>query len=74
MKKAKVTIEGTSALMMKRYPDVPIEGLEKKPPEEQAEIASYRIKGSKELYIPGVAIQRALVGAAAFSKGKGNNR
>ena len=71
MANAKVTIEGTSALMMKRYAEVPIAGLEKKSPADQAEIASYRIPGSKELYIPGVAIQRALVGAAAFSKGKG---
>jgi hypothetical protein len=71
MAKAKVTIEGTSALLMKRYPEVPIEGFEKKPPLEQAEISAYRIPGSKELYIPGVAIQRALVGAATYSKGKG---
>ena len=71
MAKAKVTIEGTSALLMKKYAEIPIEGLDKKPPAEQAEYAAYRIPGSKELYIPGVAIQRALVGAAAFSKGKG---
>ncbi len=69
--KAKVTIEGTSALLMNRYPDTPIQGLDKKPKEEQAEIAAYRIPGSRELYIPGINIQRALVGAAAFSKGKG---
>lgn len=68
---AKVTIEGTSPLMMKKYAEVPIEGFEKKPPEEQAELSAYRIPGSKELYIPGFAIQRALVKAAAFSKGKG---
>lgn len=71
MAQATVTIEGTSALMMKKYPEVPIEGFEKKTPEEQAEISSYRIPGSKELYIPGVAVQRALVKAAAYSKGKG---
>lgn len=71
MAKAKVTIEGTSALMMKRYPEVPIEGFEKKTPKEQAEISSYRIPGSKELYIPGVAVQRALTKAAAYSKGRG---
>jgi len=56
---------------MKRYPETPIEGFEKKPPQEQAEISSYRIPGSKELYISGVAIQRALTKAAAYSKGKG---
>ena len=71
MAQATVTIEGTSALMMKRYPEVPIDGFDKKSPEEQAELSSYRIPGSKELYIPGVAVQRALVKAATFSKGKG---
>jgi len=71
MAKARVTIEGTSALLMKKYPDTPIEGFDKKPPEEQAELSAYRIPGTKELYIPGNAIQRALVNAAAYSKGKG---
>lgn len=71
MAKATVTIEGTSALLMHRYPETPIEGLDKKPKEEQAEISAYRIPGSKELYIPGGAIQRALVKGAAYSKGKG---
>lgn len=71
MAKATVTIEGTSALLMKKYPEVPIEGFEKKTPQEQAELSSYRIPGSKELYIPGVAIQRAIVNAATYSKGKG---
>ena len=71
MAQAKVTIEGTSALLMKKYPEIPIEGFEKKPPMEQAELSSYRIPGSQELCIPGVAMQRALVNGAAFSKGKG---
>jgi hypothetical protein len=71
MAQATVTIEGTSALMMKKYPETPIPGFEKKTPEEQAEISAYRIPGSKELYIPGVAVQRALVKAATYSKGKG---
>src|SRR5262249_37918786 len=43
----------------------------KKTPAEQAEIAAYRIPQSGNLYIPGVALQRAIVGGAAFSKGKG---
>ena len=68
---AKVTIRGTSPLLMKRYPLEPIEGVDKKPREEQAELAAYRIPRTGELYIPGVAIQRALVKAAAYSKGKG---
>ena len=71
MAQATVTIEGTSALLMKKYPETPIEGFDKKPPEEQAELSAYRIPGSEELYIPGVAVQRALVKAATYSKGKG---
>lgn len=71
MAQATVTIEGTSALLMHKYPEIPIEGLDKKEPMEQAEHAAYRITGSKELCIPGVAIQRALVKASSYSKGKG---
>ena len=71
MGSATVTIEGTSALLMKRFPLEPIEGFDKKTKEEQAELSAYRIPGSKELYIPGVAIQRALTNAAIYSKGKG---
>ena len=71
MAKARVTLEGTSALMMKKYPTTPIEGFEKKPPQEQAELSSYRIPGTDELYIPGEAVQRAMVNAAAYSKGRG---
>lgn len=71
MSEAIVTIEGISALMMKQYPAEPIVGFEKKTPEEQAELSAYRIPETKELYIPGVAIQRALINAATYSKGKG---
>jgi len=71
MAKAKVTIEGTSPIMMKKYPEVPIDGFDKKSKEEQAELSCYRISSTKELCIPGTAIQRALVNAAAYSKGKG---
>ena len=55
---------------MHAYPLVPVEALEKKTPEEQAEHAAYREK-SGQLYIPSTALQRALVGGAAYSKGKG---
>lgn len=65
------TIKGVSPLLMHAYPMVPIEALEKKPPEEQAEIAAYRDPDTKNLYIPGIAIQRAFVSGATFSKGKG---
>lgn len=70
-KSVAVTIEGISPLLMHAYPLVPIEALEKRPPEEQAELAAYRDPETRELYIPGIAIQRALVSGASFSKGKG---
>ena len=38
----KVRIKGISALLMHRYPIEPIEALEKKSKEEQAELAAYR--------------------------------
>ena len=68
---AECTIIGTSALLMHAYPLVPIEALEKKSPEEQAEYAAYRDPDTGQLYIPGLAIQRCLVGGATYSKGKG---
>ena len=73
MAEVKVTIKGKSPLLMHRYPLVPIETppIEKRTPEDQAEIAAYRDKDTEELYIPGTAIQRALVNAGVFSKGKG---
>lgn len=64
------TITGISPLLMHAYPLVPIEALEKKSPKEQAELAAYRDPAG-ELYVPGVNIQRALIAAATFSKGKG---
>jgi hypothetical protein len=70
-KGAKVTITSTSPLLMHAYPLVPIEALEKKTPEEQAEHSAYRDPDTKGLYVPGIALQRALVGGAAYSKGKG---
>jgi len=70
-KKIEVEIKGVSPLMMHRYPLEPIEAIEKKPIEEQAEIAAYRDPDTDELYIPGIAIQRCLVAAATYSKGKG---
>jgi hypothetical protein len=65
------TIRGRSALLMHAYPMVPIEALEKKPIREQAEHAAYRDPDTQDLYVPGVALQRSLVGAATYSKGKG---
>ena len=64
------TIDGISPLLMHAYPLVPIEALEKKTIEEQAELACYRDPDGM-LYVPGVNIQRALIAGATFSKGKG---
>jgi len=71
MKSVEVTLQGVTPLLMHQYPLVPVEALDKKTPEEQAEVAAYRDPETKELYIPGVAIWRTLVNGAAFSKGKG---
>jgi len=70
MKQASVTIKKISPLLMHRYPLCPVAGMDKKPPKEQAEYAAYR-DDKGVLYIPGEALQRALVGAATYSKGKG---
>jgi len=70
MKEAQVNVEGKTPLLMHRYPLVPIAGLEKMEPAEQAEHAAYRMD-SGELYVPGINIQRALIAGAAYSKGKG---
>ena len=65
------TITGLSPLLMHAYPLVPVESIEKKTPEDQAELAAYRIPGSRELCIPATSMQRALIAGAAYSKGKG---
>ena len=70
-KKVQCTIKGISALLMHAYPLEPIESIEKRPIEEQAEYAAYRDPGTENLYIPGVAIQRSFIGSATYSKGKG---
>lgn len=66
----KVTIKSVSPLLMHRFPMTDEGNQSKMTPEQQAEISAYRDE-SKELFIPGVNIQRALISAAAFSKGKG---
>ena len=71
VRQVQCTIKGQSALLMHKFPMETIAALEKKPAAEQAEIAAYRIPDTKELYVPGIAIQRCLVGAATYSKGKG---
>jgi len=68
---AQVKVKGVSALLMHSFPMVPVEALEKRPPAEQAELSAYRDPDTKELYVPGINVQRCLIAAAAFSKGKG---
>lgn len=65
-----IEIKGLSALLMHRFPLEPIKAIEKKTPEEQAELAAYRTDGG-ELFVPGLCLQRALISGAAYSKGKG---
>lgn len=69
-----VSIKGTSALLMHRFPMEPIEAIEKKSAEVQAEFAAYRMESNGKpgnLYLPGIAVQRALVNGATYVKGKG---
>ena len=49
----KVKIEGVAPLLMHRFPMEPIEAIEKKTPEEQAEISAYRIPGDSNLKTSG---------------------
>lgn len=67
----KVTLEGISPLLMHAFPMDPVEAIEKKSKEEQAELAVYRDPDTKRLFIPGINIQRALIASAQYSKGKG---
>jgi len=71
IKTIKIRIEGKTALLMHRFPLIKIEAMEKKTSEEQAELAAYRDPDSQDLYIPGVCVQRSLINAATYSKGKG---
>lgn len=71
MKFVSVGIKGVAPLLMHRFPMEPVEAVEKKTPEEQAKISLYENEGTP--YIPGVNLQRALVAAATYSKGKGRS-
>jgi len=70
MQSRTITLKGISPLLMHAFPMTPIEAIEKKSPEEQARLSEYRSPDGM-LFIPGVAIQRTLVNAATYSKGKG---
>lgn len=72
MKAAEVKITGLSPILMNSFPLEPLSPpLGKRTKEEQAECAAYRDETTNKLYIPGVAVHRALIGGAAFLKGKG---
>jgi hypothetical protein len=73
MEQIELTIAGQSPLLMHAYPMIEISGLDKMKPEDQAKHHLYSHKqGNSEIFhIPGVNFQRALVAAAAYSKGKG---
>ena len=67
-----VRIKGISPLLMHRFPEVdPPKGWEKWAADEQAKWAEYRDPVTDELYIPGINIQRCLIAAGTYSKGKG---
>jgi len=71
MDAVKIELTGISPLLMHRFPLEDIDPpLEKRTPEDQAEIAAYRTPDG-ELYIPAEALRQALIRAAVYSKGKG---
>lgn len=72
-KTVEVEIRGISSLLMHAFPMDRIEGLENKPPIEQAEVALYRISDGT-IYVPGTNLQRCLVSAASYSKGDGRSK
>jgi hypothetical protein len=70
-KEAKCTIKGISSLLMNAYPMIEKpKGWEKLPSDEQAKTAEYRNPDGM-LYVPGIAVQRCLIAAATYTKGKG---
>ncbi len=71
VRKSKITIKGVTPLLMHAFPLEPVEGFDKWSIQDKAEYAAYRDPDTEELYIPGVAIQRALINGAVYSKGKG---
>lgn len=71
IKTVAVEIAGTSPLLMHRFPLAPEENMKNQTAEVQAEAVCYRDEESNELYLPGMNMWRALISAAAFSKGKG---
>lgn len=66
-KRLRITFEGTSPLLMNRFPEVAPEGLQKMSRNDQAEVAAYRDTAGV-LFVPGVNIHRCLIAGAAYTK------
>jgi hypothetical protein len=71
MERIEIEVTGQSPLLMHAFPMVAGDGIDKWPPDKQAEFHVYRRPDTSAIYVPGVNFQRALVAGAAFSKGKG---
>jgi len=75
MKTINVRIEGLSPLLMNRYPLEPIKNFDKMGPEEQCRHRAHFVPDSDQLYVPGAALWKTLIVAAAFvkaEKGRGS--
>lgn len=70
LRKSMITLKGLSPLLMNAFPSEEIPNFKNLPKDQQAEHSAYRDKDN-ELYVPGVAVQRALINAAVYTKGKG---
>jgi len=55
---------------MHRFPLEPVPNLDKRPKEEQAEVAAYRNEEGI-LYVPSVCVRQSLIAAAKYIVGKG---
>lgn len=66
-----VGVRGVTPLLMHAFPLVPIDGVDKMTPADQAEHAAYRDPETRHLYVPATAVFRGLIDAGAFSRGKG---
>lgn len=71
MERVEVSIQGSSALLMNAYPMVEADGIDKRPPMDQAEHHLYRRPDNRAIHVPGVNLHRGIIAGAAYSKGKG---
>ena len=70
MQTIQCTIQGISPLLIHSFPLIPIEGLQNMEPKAQCEAHVYRDPESKQLCVPAINVQRALISGAGFQKGK----